>query len=294
MSSILITGASKGIGLGTALYFARKAHAVFAGVRDPNGSVELKQAIAREQLPITLVTLDIDDDESVVRGVKEVQAKSGQIDVLVNNAGISAGGAIEDVPIAAVQRVFNTNYLGSIRMIQAVVPDMRARRSGTIINISSMYGRLVWATHAHYSATKHALEAASEALAQELRAYDIRVAIVEPGLILTPMAEAGRARRAANPLDPANPYVDLRRRFGKLHDTMLDDAPLPELVAEAIEYAISTDTPRLRYLVGDDAEAMIGGREQTSDEEWVDNGLPMSDDEYYDLMQQRFGVDLFR
>ncbi len=250
--------------------------------------------VADEQLPIKLVTCDVDDDVSVTQCVDELLVESGKIDVLINNAGISAGGAVELVDIDAAQRVFNTNYFGAIRMIQTVVPRMRARKSGTIVNISSMYGKLVWATHAHYSATKHALEAASEALAQEVRAYNIRVAIIEPGIVLTAMAERGRARRVANPLDPSNPYVELRRRFGKLHDKLLDDALLPEAVAEAIENAITTDTPKLRYLVGGDAEALVRARQRTTDEEWVENGRPMSDDEYYDLMQQRCGIDFFR
>ena len=157
-----------------------------------------------------------------------------------------------------------------------------------------MYGRLVWATHAHYSATKHALEAASEALAQEVYAFNIRVAIIEPGIILTPMAERGRERRTANPLDPANPYVDHRRRLGQLHDSLMRTPTLPEAVAATIEHAISTETPLLRYLVGEDAKALVHGRERTTDEQWVENGRTMSDEEYYDLMQQRCGVDLFR
>ena len=294
MSVILITGSKKGIGLATALHFARKGHDVYASLREPEGATELTQAIAAGHLSVTLVPIDVDDDISVQQGVAQVLAQAGHIDVLVNNAGIGGAGPIEELPLDTAQRIFQTNYFGAIRMIQAVLPSMRTRSNGTIINVSSMYGRLVLATHAHYSASKHALETASEALAQEVRAFNIRVAIIEPGIILTSMTERGRAWRQANPLDPANPYVDHSRRFGMLHDTQLRRSTLPEMVAEAIEHAITTERPKLRYLVGEDACALVRGRQQTTDEEWVENGRPMSDEEYCAMMQQRCGIDLFR
>lgn len=294
MSVVLITGAGKGIGLATALHFGRKGHTVYAGLRDPAAATELQEAISAESLPISLLVCDVDDDASVKAAVARVLDESKQIDVLVNNAAISVGGALETAPVDAAIGIFQTNYFGVVRMIQAVVPGMRERRSGAIVNLSSIYGRVVWATHAHYSATKHALEAASEALAQELRAFNIRVAIIEPGIVLTPMGERGRARRAANPVDPANPYAAHRRRLGKLHDMRLERPTMPEEVAETIEHAVTTETPKLRYLLGEDALGLTRARQETSDEEWVENGRPMEDDEYYDLMAKRCGVDLFR
>jgi NAD(P)-dependent dehydrogenase (short-subunit alcohol dehydrogenase family) len=294
LSVILITGAGKGIGCATALHFARKGHDVYASLRDPENASELRQAITDDQLPITLVPIDVDDDTSVHQGVTIVLTQAEHIDVLVNNAGLGMGGPLEEVPLDVAQRVFQTNYFGAIRLIQAVLPGMRERRSGTIVNISSIYGRLALATHAHYSASKHALEAASEALAQEVRAFNIRVAIIEPGAIVTPMMERGRAQRQANPPDPANPYVVYRRRLGRLHDNLLQRQRLPQVVAEAIEHAITTATPQLRYLVGEDARALVRGRQQATDEEWVEAGRPMTDEEYYELMHQWCGVDLFR
>ncbi|PYN31791.1 MAG: oxidoreductase, partial [Candidatus Rokuibacteriota bacterium] len=174
MSVALITGTSTGIGLATALHFARAGHDVYAGVRNLATATELTKAIEREPLGVTPVVIDVDDGASVQRGVGEVLAKAGRVDVLVNNAGIGGGGPLEDVPVDWAHTLFETNYFGAIRMIQAVLPGMRVRRSGAIVNVTSIAGRVAIAGHGHYSAVKHALEAASEALAQEVLAFGIR------------------------------------------------------------------------------------------------------------------------
>jgi NAD(P)-dependent dehydrogenase (short-subunit alcohol dehydrogenase family) len=197
MSVVLVTGSSTGIGLATALHFGRLGGGVYAGVRNIATASELTQAIAAEKLPIHPITLDVDDQASVSRAVGEILSREGRIDVLVNNAGIGGGGPVEDVPIDWVKSLFETNYLGAIRMIQAVLPGMRERRSGAIVNVSSIAGRLAIAGHGHYSAVKHALEAISEALAQEVVEFGIRVAIVEPGVVVTPIFT--KAKRFADP-----------------------------------------------------------------------------------------------
>ena len=171
MSVVLVTGSSTGIGLATALHFGRLGEGVYAGVRNIASANELTRAIEAEKLAIHPVTLDVDDQASVTRAVGEVVARAGRIDVLVNNAGIGGGGPIEDVPVDWVKSLFETNYLGAIRMIQAVQPGMRERRSGASVNVSSIAGRRAIAGHGHYSAVKHALEAASEALAQEVQGF---------------------------------------------------------------------------------------------------------------------------
>src|SRR5262245_4272600 len=202
MSVVLVTGSSSGIGLATSLHFARQGWNVHAGVRNLATATELQQAIAAERLPITPVTIDVDDPGSVTRGVGEVLARAGQIDALVNNAGIGGGGALEDAPVDWAKSLFETNYFGTIRMTQAVLPGMRERRAGTIVNVSSIAGRVAIAGHGHYSAVKHALEAASEVLAQEVQAFGIRVAVVEPGVVVTPIFT--KAKRFA---DPSSPYA---------------------------------------------------------------------------------------
>ncbi len=294
MAVVLITGTSSGIGLATALHFGLKGHDVYASLRSPEGSAKLTEAIGGRRLPITQVKIDVDDDDSVRRGVAEVLERAGRVDVLVNNAGWGVIGSLEEVSLDVAQRIFQTNYFGAVRMIREVLPGMRERRAGTIVNVSSLMGRVVLPTHGHYCASKHALEAASEALAQEVRAFNIRVAIVEPGLVLTPIWDKGAKRRRLTPHDPSSPYGDHRRRLSMYFQTQLRRPTSPEIVAEVIEHAVTTDEPRLRYLVGDDAKALVRGRERTSDEDWVDNGRRMTDAEYCDTMLKRCGVDLFR
>jgi len=210
---------------------------------------------------------------------------AGRVDVLVNNAGIGGGSAIEDVPLDFAKRLFETNYFGAIRMIRAVLPSMRAGRAGAIVNVSSVAGRVAVAAHGHYCAAKHALEAASLALAQEVRAFGIRIILIEPGVVLTPIFS-----KAIRYTDDASPYYDHRRRQ-LLHYEKVTPT-LPQAVAEVIEHAIATDRPRLRYLVGADAEAFVRGRSALSDEEVIEDGRPMSDAEYIGVMRRRYGIDL--
>ena len=284
MAVVLITGCSSGIGLATARHFARLGDEVHAGVRHPSTAWELTAAIESDKLKIAPLTLDVDDDASVRRGVQEVIARSGRIDVLVNNAGIGGGGPIEDVPIEFAKSMFETNYFGTIRMIQAVLPGMRERRSGAIVNVSSIAGRLAIAGHGHYSAVKHALEAASEALAQEVLAFGIRVAVVEPGVVVTPIFS--KARRFADPTSPYRVHVHRLLLFYQMQMKMPSQ---PSDVAAVIYEAVTTREPKLRWLVGEDARRLTAGRQRLSDEEYVATGRPMADEEYLDLMRRRYG-----
>ena len=284
MSVVLVTGSSSGIGLATALHFGRLGDEVYAGVRNLSTATELASAIEAEKLAIRPITLDVDDPASVTRTVGEVLARSGRVDVLVNNAGIGGGGPIEDVPVDWVKSLFETNYLGAIRMIQAVLPGMRGRRSGAIVNVSSIAGRLAIAGHGHYSAVKHALEAVSEALAQEVHAFGIRVALVEPGVVVTPIFT--KAKRFA---DPGSPYAVHVHRLLLFYQMQMKTPSQPADVARVIHEAVTAKEPRLRYLVGDDAERLVAGRQRLTDEEYVATGRLMPDAEYLDLMRQRYG-----
>jgi NAD(P)-dependent dehydrogenase (short-subunit alcohol dehydrogenase family) len=286
MSVVLITGSNSGIGLATALHFARLGHDVHAGLRNPATATELTQAIEKEKLPIQPVVIDVDDAASVTRGVTEVLDRAGRIDVLVNNAGIGGGGPIEDVPVDWAKGLFETNYFGAIRMIQAVLPGMRERRSGAIVNVSSIAGRVVVAGHGHYSAVKHALEAATEALAQEVQAFGIRVILIEPGVVVTPIFT--KARRFA---DPASPYAIHVHRLMLFFQMQMKTPSRPSDVAEVIHEAVTTKAPKLRYLVGEDAERLAAGRQRLTDEEHVAGGRPMPDEEYLDLMRRRYGFE---
>jgi NAD(P)-dependent dehydrogenase (short-subunit alcohol dehydrogenase family) len=284
MSVVIVTGTSSGIGLATALHFARCGHEVHAGLRNRATATELTRAIETEKLSITPVVVDVDDAASVTRAVQEVLRRSGRIDVLVNNAGIGGGGAIGDVPLDWAKGLFETNYFGALRMIQAVLPGMRERQSGAIVNVSSIAGRVPIAGHGHYSAVKHALEAASEALAQEVVAHGIRVALIEPGVVVTPIFS--KAKRFA---DPASPYAVHVRRLLLFYQMQMKLASQPSDVAEVIYEAVTTATPRLRYLVGEDAKRLAAGRQRLTDEEYVDTGRVMPDEAYLDLMRRRYG-----
>ncbi len=195
MSVALITGTSTGIGLATAVTLARAGHSVYGAMRDPDGSGgELRALAEAEQLAITAVKIDVDDDASVADGIARVLAEAGRIDVLVNNAGIGGGGAVEEVKLADVRRIMETNFFGPLRCIQAVVPGMRERQAGCIVNISSIAGRIAAAPQAPYAASKWALEALGEVLAQEVKPFNIRVALIEPGIIATPIFKKGNTK----------------------------------------------------------------------------------------------------
>jgi len=287
MAVTLITGTSTGIGLATALHLASRGHQVYASMRNLNRARALQQAAAAKQLALEILELDVDDERSVQRAVRQVLAREGQIDVLVNNAGIATLGAIERTSDAMARAVFETNFFGALRTIRAVLPSMRERRSGTIVNVSSVAGRVVGSCIGVYPASKFALEAASEALAQEVRPFGIRVAIVEPGFIVTPILD-----KLLNslPLDSGSPYADAERRTKLISSHGQATGSDPCLVAETIEYAVTTTEPKLRYLVGPDAQALATSRARMSDEEWTALGRQMTDEEFFQEFNSRFAM----
>jgi NAD(P)-dependent dehydrogenase (short-subunit alcohol dehydrogenase family) len=286
VKNVLITGSSTGIGFATAIHFARAKYQVYAGLRNPKQAEHLQAAID-SGLPIQMVQLDVDDDTSVTNAVEEVRRKAGNVDVLVNNAGISGGGPLEFVPIETAKQVFETNYFGAIRTIRAVLPQMRERQSGAIVNITSLAGRLASGGSGHYTASKFALEAASECLAIEVRPYGIRVAIIEPGVIATPIFTK------AQPINlDGNPYATPLRRMMKFFEAQLSQPTWPEAVAVVVQEAVESDSPKLRYTVGKDTELLFKMRQQVSDEEWIGSGL-LSDDELFQKTTDAVGVNLY-
>ena len=272
MASVLITGTSKGIGLETALAFGRAGHKVHATMRNPAQSVELAETAAREKLPIIVSTMDVDSDHSVSHAMAAILEDHGPIDVLVNNAGVEREGSVEELPLAEFRAVMETNYFGAIRCIQAVVPKMRQRRSGCIVNVTSVAGRIASAPLTPYSASKWALEALSEALAGEMKTFNVHVAIVEPGIIDTAMA-----RRIADRSDHS--IYRQRARLAAVFTDALQNPASPSVVAEKILEIAESGTWQLRHPVGPDAVPLLQWRSQMTDEEWVD--LHASDDETY-------------
>jgi NAD(P)-dependent dehydrogenase (short-subunit alcohol dehydrogenase family) len=226
--------------------------------------------------------MDVDSDSSVKMAITSIHMDAGHIDVLVNNAGVERNGSVEELPLADFRAVMETNYFGALRCIQAMAPQMRQRKSGCIINVTSVAGRIANSPLAPYTASKFALEALSDALAQEMKTFNVRVAIVEPGIIDTPMA-----RRLEEPTQPS-PYSQ-QRRFAHLFAASLKNPASPSLVADKIREIIESGTWQLRHPVGPDALPLLGWRNSMTDEQWVD--LHAADDEaWYRQMERDFGM----
>jgi NAD(P)-dependent dehydrogenase (short-subunit alcohol dehydrogenase family) len=283
MATVLITGSSAGIGLATALAFGRAGHTVAATMRNPARAPELANIAAREQLPVSVFTMDVDSDASVSASIAQIGEAMGPIDVLVNNAGIERMGSIEQLPLSDFRAVMETNYFGVIRCIQAVLPAMRERRKGCIINIASVAGHVALSPMASYTASKYALEALSECLAQEVKSFGIRVAIVEPGII-----DTGMARSIGTPA-AKTPYPQQRRNAALFTAILANPAP-PSIVADKVLEIAVNGSWQLRHPVGPDALPFLGWRRQMTDEAWVDFGA-LDDNAWYDRVQADFGVD---
>ena len=286
MSVILVTGSSTGIGQETVLHLARKGHQVFAGLRSPATATELKDRIAAEALAVEIVQLDITDGDSVDRAVRTVMDSTGRIDALVNNAGIGGGRAVEETPLEEVRTVFETNYFGTVRMLLAITPIMREQRSGRIVNMSSLAGRMVFGCHGHYSAAKWALEGLSEALAFEMAEFGVRVALIEPGSVPTPAWEKG------TPPPPDSHYMRSLQRLGQWATHTMKNPAATLDVAKAVAHAIESDTPHFRYPVGQDAVEDIAGRASVSDEEWIEANR-LQGEAFRQRWKEIVGVDYF-
>jgi NAD(P)-dependent dehydrogenase (short-subunit alcohol dehydrogenase family) len=282
MARILITGTSKGIGYDAALLLARAGHEVIATMRNPSAS-DLEKVAFEARLPIEVLPLDVDDDASVAA----LFAKLGDaIDVLVNNAGIFSINAVEDESLEQYRRVMETNYFGAVRCTKQVLPAMRRRGSGCIINVTSIAGRVVFPACGAYAASKFALEAFTESLALELKGYGIKVALIEPGIIDSPMATSSLPEYAANSIYPHG-----RRTTAFFKNPAKPEAPV-NLVGEMLRYVIEGDDARLRYPVGPDALPFLGWRTSLSDEDWVGMNALEHDADYFARVFMDTGVDL--
>jgi NAD(P)-dependent dehydrogenase (short-subunit alcohol dehydrogenase family) len=287
MEIALVTGASgtrSGIGMSTAITLARAGHTVIAAMRNPESAGELSSVVAAERLPVTILPLDVDDDASVAQAFDRALKEYGYIDVLVNNAGIGGPGTVEETPLDSFRRIMETNYFGALRCIKAVLPGMVARRSGCIINISSVVGRIALSPQAPYAASKHALEALSECLAQEVKASNIRVALVEPGPIATPMAQKILAGQ------PKSAYPQ-GRRLAALFAAFLKHPTSPYVVGEQILQIIEGNSWQLRYPAGPHAPRVFKWRTQTSDEEWI-SVFGGNDEDFAAAVKRGLGLEL--
>ena len=262
---ILITGCSTGIGRETARHLASRGHRVFATARKLEAIEDLKEAGCE-----TLVC-DVNDEASMTACVREVEGAQGAVGALVNNAGYSQSGAVETVPIESVRRQFETNVFGLMRMCQLVLPKMRERGEGRIVNVSSMGGKLVFPGGGVYHATKHAVEALSDALRWEVQQFGVDVVIIEPGLIKTDFATT--AVGSISETDTEGPYSKFNHMVGKVTAGAYTGPTAklgggPDTVARKIEKAITARRPRTRYKVTPSAGLIMAQRRILSDRMW--------------------------
>ncbi len=239
---VLITGCSTGIGRDLAGRLSRAGYTVVATARQ----VETLDGVpAAMRLP-----LDVTQRESIERAVARVIEHLGRIDVLVNNAGYAVRGAVEEVPVEQAQRMFDANVFGAMRMIQAVLPHMRCQKSGRIINISSVSGKLVTPANGTYSATKFAIEALSDALRLELAPFGIHVVLIEPGSIKTPFHATVENNGRDIFSDEGSPYRLLYKQYEQVDTDLRREEPGPEVVSRVVQKAIEDSRPKARYLAG--------------------------------------------
>jgi NAD(P)-dependent dehydrogenase (short-subunit alcohol dehydrogenase family) len=263
--AVLITGCSTGIGRATAERLARAGHTVYATARREAAVADLREAGCRT------LALDVTDEGSMAAAVERVVAEQGAVGVLVNNAGYSLSGAVETIAMDDLRRQFETNVFGLVRLCQLALPGMRGQGWGRIVNVSSMGGTFTFPGGGAYHATKHAVEALSDALRFEVKGFGVDVVVIQPGLIRTAFSDTA-AREV--PLDRGGPYDAFNAGVARSTREAYEKGPLarlgggPDAVARAIEEAITAPSPRIRYRVTPSARLLIGQRRVMPDRVW--------------------------
>ncbi|MDY4377156.1 oxidoreductase [Pectobacterium brasiliense] len=231
----LVTGASSGIGLVTAKSLAQNGYRVFGTSRKPTASTP----------DITMLVCDVTDDESVKNVIDEIIRQTGRIDLVVNNAGVGLLGGAEESSIAQVERLFDVNVMGVTRIVNAVLPIMRAQKSGRIINMSSILGLIPSPFNAYYASTKHAIEGYTESLDHEVRRFGIRAVLVQPGVTRTAFEE-----NLTHADQPLSVYAEDRARSEGLMRKWVEAGDEPQVVADTVVRAATASKPHLRYPAG--------------------------------------------
>lgn len=259
--TILITGSSSGIGKATAKHFQAKGWNVVATMRKPEIETEL------DKLQNVLVTrLDVQEPATIEDAIQKGIERFGRIDVLLNNAGYGAYGVLEAAPIENIRRQFDVNVIGLIQVTQAILPHFRKNKSGTVIHISSIGGKMTFPLGSLYHGTKFAVEGISEALSFELEAIGCKMKIVEPGAIKTDFA--GRSFDFMNDESLVEYQQVVQKLMGAI-DALLQNASEPSVVAEVIYQAATDGTNQLRYTAGEDAKALVAQRKQADDATFI-------------------------
>lgn len=283
----VVTGANSGIGRATALHLASVGHHVVGTVRSLDKAEKLMAKADEAGLDIALVVADVADEESVASGFAQILSDAGRVDHLVNNAGVGGNGVVEETSSEEYLDVMNVNLCGVTRCTQAVLPQMRERGSGTIVNITSVAGRIAALAQAPYVASKWALEGLSELLAQEVAPFGIRVAIIEPGVTQSAIF----AKNVDLPNHTGAYEAHYRRMFQFYAAGMAGATPAVE-VGKVIEHAITTDDPQLRYPVSWAGPEMAAMHDRIADADWIGMGAIADDADYMARFEEIFGVDI--
>jgi len=252
---ILVTGASSGIGKQTAKLLIQSGYRVYGAARHEVKMDDLKG------LGVKILLMDLTDDESIQQGIAYILAKEGHIDILINDAGYGFYGTIEDVPLKEARREMEVNLFAIARLCQLVLPSMRRQRSGKIVNISSIAGKIATPLGGWYHASKFALEGLSDTLRQEVKPFGIDVIIIEPGIINTPWWE--KARHNMESVSKHSDYREYIAGWQKVLD--IDNASDPIVIAETIEEAIEAENPKTRYSKGEHSSTILTAKSILSD-----------------------------
>ncbi len=260
----LVTGSSSGIGLETVLALARDGYETFASMRDVSKGVELEYAAKKENLKIKIIELDVDKEESIISVIKKISTEHGRLDVLVNNAGYGQFGCTEDISLNDFRKQFETNFFSIVRIIQEVSPIMRKQKSGIIVNMSSVVGKIGLPGSSAYISTKFALEGFSECLRYELGQFGIKVMLIEPGVIKTNFFNAMKVPESKTDVK----YKELTDHILAGLKMMAEMGTAPSQVADTIMNAIHSDEILPRYIVGTDAAMFMEAKQSKTDIEF--------------------------
>jgi NAD(P)-dependent dehydrogenase (short-subunit alcohol dehydrogenase family) len=283
----VVSGANSGIGRATALHLAQQGYRVFGTVRSLDKAGKLQARANELGATVELIEMDVADDASVQRGFADIFRATDRVDVLVNNAGVGGNGVVEESTSQMYHDAFNVNVVGAIRCTQQVLPNMRERKSGTIVNITSVVGKFAAIAQAPYVASKWAFEGVSEELAQEVAPFGIRVVIIEPGVT--------KSSIFAKNIDAPNQsgaYDAHYRRMFAFYAAGITNATPAEEVGALIHHAITTDTPQLRYACSWAGPEIVAGRAKQSDKDWVAMADSENDSDYFDAFKTAYGVGL--
>ena len=261
----IVTGSSSGIGFETSLALAREGYFTYATMRDTTKSNKIKEIAQKENLKINVLELDVDDEKSVKSAIAQILDQKQRIDVLVNNAGWGLWGCVEDVSVDEFKEQFETNFFSIIRLIQEVAPTMRKQGSGTIVNVSSVVGRIGFPASPAYISSKFALEGLSESLRFEFAPFGVDVIIIEPGVIKTNFMKNMKMAKKSE-LDTV--YKDITTKVVSGVKMMAEMGTPPKEVANTIVKAIKDKKPLPRYIVGNDASMFLEAKKSKTDIEF--------------------------